>query len=217
MQKKAPSINGKQHTAGSRAAKAEEGRGAKAGGKASPGEDDASGGRTSIQAAHASGDEVAPQAGAEDDLLLWALANGLEPEGGWFRALKLSRRDLAELSVEHRERFKQLQRMEVIGRLLLADQLAVLLKARLAQMLLAASGPKELAEAMRVFEKLPAPAVDSRAGAADTDAPDLELDEGELRETMDEARRLLRELESDPAVRRLLGGTAGRNGEDPQC
>jgi len=150
-------------------------------------------------------------------LLLWALANGLEPEGGWFRALKLSRGDLAALSQEHQARFEQLRRMEVIGKLLANEQLAVLLKARLAQMLLAAKGPKELAEAMRVFEKLPATTAEARADAAADAALDLELDEGGLRETMDEARRLLRELEDDPAVRRLLSGPSGNNGEEPQC
>lgn len=162
-------------------------------------------------------DGTAEQMASDDqDLLLWALANGLEPEGGWFRTLKLSRRELDALASQHRPRFEQLKRMEVIGRLLFADQLAVLLKARLAQMLLAASGPKELVEAVRVYEKLPAAPVPAARDATDGDALDLELDEGELRETMDEARRLLKELEADPAVRRLLGPAAG-NGEEPQC
>jgi len=152
---------------------------------------------------------------ADQDLLLWALANGLKPAGGWFRTLQLSQRDLAALSRRNSARFEHLRRMEVIGRLMASEQLAVLLRARLAEMLLAAKGPRDLAEAMRVFEKLPAGPPENRAAAAA--GADLALDEGDLRETMDEARRLLRELDSDPAVRRLLGDSPSQDGEEPQC
>jgi hypothetical protein len=148
-------------------------------------------------------------------LLLWALATGLEPPAGWYRALKLSRRDLNALSERHRARFEHLRRLEVIGQLLAGRQLAVLLRARLAEMLLAARSPKELAEAMRAFEKLPAGAGGDGAALTPDGAPAQELDDGDLRETMDEARRLLRELENDPAVRRLLDPAPNCNGEQP--
>jgi hypothetical protein len=155
------------------------------------------------------------ESSADQDLLLWALANGLKPAGGWFRALQLSQRDLAALSRRNSARFEHLRRLEVIGRLMASEQLAVLLRARLAEMLLAAKGPRELAEAMRVYEKLPAGPPENRVAAAAGE--DLALDEGDLRETMDEARRLLRELDSDPAVRRLLGGSSSQDSEEPQC
>jgi hypothetical protein len=210
MHKKPPRINSSKRPAVADAPEANDGRGAVGGVKS----DGGCGVRR--ESAKPNGTTVALPAAGDEDLLLWALANGLEPEGGWYRALKLSRRDLKALSEEHRARFEQLRRMEVIGRLLFADQLAVLLRARLAQMLLAASGPKELGEALRVFEKLPAHATPADSDGADGAALNLELDEGELRETMDEARRLLKELEADPAVRRLLGPTTG-NGEEPLC
>jgi hypothetical protein len=159
--------------------------------------------------------DTRPETSADQDLLLWALANGLRPAGGWFRTLQLRQRDLAALARRNSARFEHLRRMEVIGRLMASEQLAVLLRARLAEMLLAAKAPKDLAEAMRVFEKLPAGPPES--STVDSAGADIALDEGDLRATMDEARRLLRELDSDPAVQRLLGGPPSQDAEAPRC
>lgn len=212
MHKKKPQINSKQRQPAPDRLDA-----APDGGASTIGKSRSAGAGRRGQAVGTSGNGIDPPAGGDQDLLLWALANGLEPEGGWFRSVQLSRRDLAALSHAHQARFEQLRRMKEIGKLVVPEQLAVLLRARLLQMLLAATGPKELAEGLRVFEKLPATSARSTTDSGADAALDPQLDEDELRQTMAEARRLLRELESDPAVRRLIGDPRNGNGEEPQC
>jgi hypothetical protein len=137
------------------------------------------------------------------DLLLWALASGIEPEAGWFRAVRLSRRELTALSERHADRFSRLRLLKTIGQITERRHLEVLLKSRLAEMLLSAAGPRELTEISRVLEKLPA----ARSAETGNDV-NSDLDGLELAEAMSEARRLLSELERDPEVKRLLAETS---------
>lgn len=130
------------------------------------------------------GDPAGPP--VDFSLLLWAIACGLTPDGGWFAEARLAQREVAAIASDRRTELGRMRLYHAIGRRLDRELLAVLLRARLAEMLLGASTPRELAEAVRVFERLPD---DAPMGPAE----DLSLDEA-----IDEARRLLRELDSDP-------------------
>ena len=121
-------------------------------------------------------------------LILWAIARGLRPAAGWFKALGLSERQVAALARQHSGRVARLRQLQTAGELLDDGELLVLLRARLAEALIEARSVKELSEAARILEKLP-------AGESADEADDDDLS---LEEAIAEARRLLKELDSDP-------------------
>lgn len=121
-------------------------------------------------------------------LILWAVARGLKPAGGWFRAAGLSKRQVAALARRHGRELARLRQFNAIGELLDDDGLLLLLRARLAEALIEAKSVKELSEAARILERL-----HGGGSPAETDEEELSLEEA-----IAEARRLLDELESDP-------------------
>lgn len=125
---------------------------------------------------------------AECTLILWAVARGLRPAEGWFKAVGLSERQVASLVRQHGGQLARLRQLHTAGELLDDAELLVLLRARLAEGLIEAKSVKELSEVARMLEKLP-----HAASPAETDEDDLSLEEA-----IAEARRLLNELENDP-------------------
>ncbi len=141
------------------------------------------GGEVDLDAAGAAAGEQ-----AECALILWAVARGLKPAEGWFRATGLSERQVAALARRHGAQVARLRQLQTVGQLLDDGELLILLRARLTEALIEAESVKELSEAARILEKLPA------AGSPDDD----DEDDLSLEEAIAEARRLLRELDSDP-------------------
>jgi hypothetical protein len=134
-------------------------------------------------------DAAADRAGqAECTLIFWAIARGLKPAAGWFKAAGLSERHVAALARQHSGQLARLRQLSAGGELLDENELLVLLRARLGEALLEADSLRELNEAARILEKLPA------ASSLD----EAEDDELSLEEAIAEARRLLAELDSDP-------------------
>jgi len=131
-------------------------------------------------------------------LLLWVLALGLAPDGGWFKAAGRSNDVMKELAAHHAVDVEELRQLQAIGEMVRDEQLAALLRARLAEQLLAARSAKELLEAVRVYEKLPqlAGATGAQAEAAGEDDTDIEA-------AIAEARKLLSELDSLPRPEEL--------------
>ncbi|MBN2080911.1 hypothetical protein JW859_01765 [bacterium] len=136
----------------------------------------------------------------EDDLArlaVWAAACGITPAGGWFRATGLTKEQLrkrlkADQAESRRARLFNALAPEV-GRELIVRLAGV----RLTEFLLLAEGPKELLDALRLLDKLPAPA----AGDAPVEDDTAGLN---LVQVIEETRRVLDVLEDDPEVQRQL-------------
>lgn len=127
---------------------------------------------------------------AGDTLLLLAHASGIKPATSWYRELGVSQQQLTELAGAQQAAVDYYRRLLVVGGLFTEQHLALILRARLAEQVIAASSAKELAEAVRVLEKLPAlsPPADSAEGLAELDTAGLEA-------AVSEARALLTELD----------------------
>ena len=130
---------------------------------------------------------------APAQLLLWVLAQGLVPEGGWHKSVGCSNNEMKEVAARHGVEISELKQLQAIGAMVRDEQLAALLRARLADRLLAARSAKELLEAVRVFEKLP-----QLAGAAGAQAEAPGEDDTDIEALIAEARKLLGELDSLP-------------------
>ena len=70
---------------------------------------------------------------AECTLILWAVARGLRPAEGWFKAVGLSERQVATLARQHGGQVARLRQLHTAGELLDDGELLVLLRARLAE------------------------------------------------------------------------------------
>jgi uncharacterized protein with PIN domain len=143
------------------------------------------------------GEKVRGQA-APAQLLLWVLAQGQAPDGGWHKAVGRSNDEMKTLAAAHNVEVAELRLLQAIGAMVRDEQLAAVLRARLAEQLLAARSAKELLEAVRVYEKLPqlAGATGAQAEAAGEDDTDIEA-------AIAEARKLLSELDSLPRPEEL--------------
>jgi hypothetical protein len=144
------------------------------------------------------GGEKANDPASPAQLLLWVLALGLTPECGWFKAVGRTNDEMKALACLHSVEVTELRLLQAIGAMVRDEQLAALLRARLADQLLAARSAKELYEAVRVYEKLPqlAGATGAKADAAGEDDTDVEA-------AIAEARKLLSELDSLPRPEEL--------------
>lgn len=150
------------------------------------------------------------------ELLLWVAAGG-GPEGALAaKACGVSRQALRNLRLEHPEAARRAMELRRLGEAISRDELSLLLRARVAEMLIQASGASELAALLRVFDKLPV--LDSEAQAraeADRAAVDplAGITELDLAASVAEARRLLEEIDAEEAGGRLaVAAAAGENG-----
>jgi hypothetical protein len=136
------------------------------------------------------------RSGASLDLLLLALAGERSPECGWFNSIGLSLEQLRRVKQEQPARYARMRLLRGIGRLLERDDLLILLKARLAEQLLAAEGAGELEKLIRVLDKVPGPAGSSGQAAANAaTAEDDDLEGMDLDTAVAEARQLLSALD----------------------
>ncbi len=157
-------------------------------------------------------------AAAEPELVLLAVAAGLKPAGGWLEA-GVTSRQLGQLKKEQAARLGALRALASLGSTLPAPLLTDLLKARLAQRLLASENAAELERLAKIIERLPEDESDggrsgppqrngkleayptkhgastSSTGAPD---PDADVDAMELTEALAEAKRLIDQLEEAP-------------------
>lgn len=132
---------------------------------------------------------------AGDTLLLLAHASGVKPATSWYRELGVSQQQLTELAGAQQAAVDYYRRLLVVGGLFTEQHLALILRARLAEQVIAATSAKELAEAVRVLEKLPA-----LSPQPDADGTAAELDTAGLEAAVSEARALLAELDGAAAT-----------------
>jgi len=142
----------------------------------------------------------APEAAAAEDdlsrLAIWAAACGITPAGGWFRATGLTKEHLLKhLKADHAES-RRARLFNALAPELGRELIVRLAGVRLTELLLAAEGPKELMDALRLLDKLPTPATDT--GPAD-DTADMDLVQ-----VIAETRRVLDVLDDDPETQRQL-------------
>jgi hypothetical protein len=166
----------------------------------------------------AAGDSASPEAGGAE-LLLWALAGDRQCEAEGRRALGMSIAEAKAVRDAHAGRFERLRQLRNLGALLTRDDLAVLFRARLAELLLRSDSAGDLAALLRVFDKVPQPAelLDAGldAGQAAKYQPDgNDLSSLDLAECVAEAQRLLAEIE-DEAVDRHVRAAQGRTAGGP--
>jgi hypothetical protein len=155
---------------------------------------------------------ITPSATEADQLVLLAAAVGLSPAGGW-QAAGVTQQQLRELKRAEVGRLNELRQLAALGELYPAPLLTHLLKARLAQRLLASDNAAELERLAKIIERLPdeaagrdsVPAKPSSGNGtqAGTDArptkaadPDADVDSMELAEALAEAKRLIAQLET---------------------
>ena len=141
----------------------------------------------------------AAEEAADDDLArlaIWAAACGITPVGGWFRATGLTKADLLKrLRADHAES-RRARLYNALAPEFGRELIVRLAGVRLTEFLLAADGPKELLDALRLLDKLPAPA--TAPGPAD-DTADMDLVQ-----VIAETRRVLDVLDDDPETQRQL-------------
>jgi hypothetical protein len=145
-------------------------------------------------------DSAAPETGGE--LLLWVLAGDRQSEAEGRRALGLSIAEAKTVRDACATRFERVRQLRSLGALLTRDELAVLLRARLAEVLLRSDSASDLAALLRVFDKVPqrAELLESSPGEghATQYQPDgIDLSSLDLAECVAEAQRLLAEIESE--------------------
>lgn len=148
----------------------------------------------------AASDSTAPETGAE--LLLWVLAGDRQAEADGRRALGLSIAQAKAVREECASRYERVRQLRSLGALLTRDELALLFRARLAELLLRSDSASDLAALLRVFDKVPERADllgSSQSIAAQTQyQPDgNELSGLDLAECVAEAQRLLAEIEEE--------------------
>lgn len=172
----------------------------------SPGAEDATEAASSAGCDECSSCENANGQAGPAQLLLWVLALGLTPERGWFHAAGRTNDEMKELAALHSVEVEELRQLQAIGVMVREEQLAAVLRARLAEQLLAAQSPKDLYEAVRVYEKLPKLAVpagkqaDAAGHAVAEASPEEDIN---LEAAIAEARKLLSELDSLPRPEEL--------------
>jgi hypothetical protein len=89
-----------------------------------------------------------------EQLVLLALAAGLKPERGW-QSAGLAARQVAQLKRSQAARLNELRALAALGASLPAAVLDGVLKARLAQCLLASTNAAELERLAKIIERLP--------------------------------------------------------------
>ena len=155
--------------------------------------------------------EGGTSAGPRTDLVLLALAAGLEPSGGW-QSAGIYLKQLARLKKEQTARLAELRTLTALGGSLQAVLLTDLLKARVYERLLASDSAAELERLAKIIERLPedpvgrasvpAKPINDKAALAGTKArptadqnPDSDIDAMELEEALAEAKRLIAQLD----------------------
>ena len=175
--------------------------------------------QTPIHAAATPGGDApaAPELPVGGELLLWAVACGLKPARGWHHAIQMNTAAVRQLAAGHEKTLARYRLFHAIGEILDQQHLALMLRARLAEQILTATSGKELAEAVRVFEKLPGGAkpaggtsMAATAGVPLAGSGD-ELAGMDLDTAIAEARRLLTELDPAAAPSSASGSTAEEN------
>lgn len=143
---------------------------------------------------------AAPETGGE--LLLWVLAGDRQAEADGRRALGLSIAQAKAVREACAGRYERVRQMRHLGALLTRDELALLFRARLAELLLRSDSASDLAALLRVFDKVPerADLLDASLNATvqtQYQADGNELSGLDLAECVAEAQRLLAEIEED--------------------
>jgi hypothetical protein len=149
----------------------------------------------------AASDSAAPEA-AGNELLLWMLAGDRHCEAEGRRALGLSLAEAKAVRDTHAVRFERVRQLRCLGALLTRDELAVLFRARLAELLLRSDSASDLAALLRVFDKVPQRADLLESSPSEGHSiqyqPDgNDLSSLDLAECIAEAQRLLAQIEEE--------------------